>query len=392
MTPLITIFLDGLKPASLTHMPFLASLPYQGRMKTILGYSVACHASMYTGVYPDKHLLWFIWKVAPDTSPHRWLRYVPFPIFLNNLPAKYFLTKTARLFHRPTAFFGVPYIVHLPVKYWNQLDIAEKKFWTEPNYLESVPSLFDHLRDAGVDFDIAGMIRGASCTADALDQHQFVDTKPWTYMFVGDTDGISHAHTQESDYVISELRRIDQILERKVSQIKEKVGDVRILAFSDHGHITVTRKIDPYVYFRNNGENLNNYLHIIDANFLRMWFKHPQDEDKITKLLGNLEGGWVIDSDQLQQYHLRMPDNRFGELIFYLDAPAVFSRTIWGWSRSINSMHGYLPDHPDMDGFIASDIEFDTGTHCQLVDIMPTIMDTLGLAVPEGFDGRIIWT
>jgi hypothetical protein len=87
-----------------------------------------------------------------------------------------------------------------------------------------------------------------------------------------------------------------------------------------------------------------------------------------------------------------MPDNRFGELIFYLDAPAVFSRTIWGWSRSINSMHGYLPDHPDMDGFIASDMQFETSKHCQLVDIMPTIMDTLGLAVPEGLDGRIIWT
>ena len=390
MTPLITIFLDGLKPASLKHMPFLASLPYQGRMKTLMGYSVACHASMYTGVYPDKHLLWFIWKTAPKTSPHRWLRYVPFPIFLNNLPAKYFLTKTARLFYRPTAFFGVPYIVHLPVKYWNQLDIAEKKFWTEPNYLDSVPSLFDHLRTAGVDFEIAGMIRGASRTADAIDRHEFGDLKPWTYLFVGDIDGLSHAHTQESEYVISELKRIDRILECKVSQLKEKTDNVHILAFSDHGHMPVTRKIDPYQYFRNNGENLNNYLHIIDANFLRMWFKSPQDEQRIMKLLENLDGGWMLDNDQLQKYHLTMPDTRFGELIYYLDAPSVFSRTIWGWSRSINSMHGYSPDHPDMDGFIASDIQFDTESHRHLVDIMPTILSALNLPVPEGLDGRII--
>lgn len=389
---LITIFLDGLKPESLQHMPFLASLPFQGRMKTLLGYSVACHASMYTGLYPNRHHLWFIWQHKPQTSPHRWLRYFPFPILLNHLPAKYFLTKTARLFYHPTALFGIPYIVHLPVKYWKMVDIAEKKFWNEPNYLDTAPTLFDYLRKHQVESEIVGLAHGSSSAADLVEHHQFGDLKPWTYLFIGDVDGLSHHHTQESPYVISELKRFDHILETVVSKLRAKSQELRILAYSDHGHLHVTKKIDPYEHFKQQGDNLNRYFHIIDANFLRMWFQKSERENRARKVLSHLEGGWILNDDELHKYHVQMPDKRFGELVFYLDAPAVFSKTIWGWSRSIQSMHGYLPDHDGMDGFIASTHSFDTSHPYQLVDILPSTMSALGIPVPENLDGKEIWT
>ena len=391
MTPNITIFLDGLKPDSLKHMPFLASLPYQGRMKTMMAYSIACHASMYTGVYPNRHLLWFVWQYAPKTSPHRWLRFFPFLPALNNLPAKYFLTKTARLFYRPEGFFGLPFIVHLPVKYWNMIDVSEKKFWVEPDYLDTYPTLFDLLRKAEVEFDIAGMVWGASKTADAVESYQFNDIKPWSYLFFGDVDGLSHQYTQESEHTISELKRFDGIIDKVVTDLKKKTGEVSILAFSDHGHIKVERKVDLYRHFKQCGDNLNRYLHIIDANYLRLWFENSAQENNIRKILMHLEGGYILEENLLRKYHVLMPDNRYGQLIFYLDAPLVFSKTIWGWSRTVESMHGYAPDHDEMDGFIASSIPFDTSTPCQLVDIMPSILSAIGLPVPEGLDGRSIW-
>ena len=392
MVPLVTIFLDGLKPVSLKHMPYLASLPYKGRMKTLLGYSIACHASMYTGVYPDQHLLWFIWQQAPKTSPHRWLRLFPFPILLNNLPSKYFLTKTARLFHHPRGFFGLPFIVHLPIKFWSQIDVAEKKFWIEPDYLAPFPTLFDVLRKENMDFDIAGMVWGESNTADAVNEYPFRNLKPWTYLFFGDVDGLSHRFTQDSEHTISELQRFDRIIERIVTDLKKKHNDLSILAFSDHGHINVTQRVDVYKHFKQHGDNLNRYLHIIDANFLRMWFKNSQQEKRIHNILQNLKGGYILDNPTKQKYHLLMPDNRYGDLIYYLDAPMVFSKTIWGWNRSIVSMHGYLPDHDGMDGFIASNLPFDTTHPCELVDILPTHLSALGLPIPENLDGKVIWT
>jgi predicted AlkP superfamily pyrophosphatase or phosphodiesterase len=392
MVPLVTIFLDGLRPESLKYMPFLASLPYQNRMKTLLGYSVACHASMYTGVFPDRHLLWFIWKYAPDTSPHRWLQFLPFPILFNHLPAKYFLTKTARLFSRPSGFFGLPYIVHLPVKYWKFIDVAEKKFWLQPNYLDTYPSMFDLLRENNVDFDVVGMICGAAKTADAVANYQFSVLKPWTYLFFGDVDGLSHRFTQDSPETTSELKRFDQIIERIVTRLQKESNDLVIIAFSDHGHIEIERKVDVYRHFKEYGDNLNHYLHIIDANYLRIWFSTHHQEKHIREILSNLPGGYILEQHHLRKYHVLMPDNRYGDLIYYLDAPLIFSKTIWGWSRSINSMHGYSPDHERMDGFIASNRPFDMSKPCQLVDILPSHLSAMNISIPQGLDGRVIWT
>ncbi len=72
--PLLTIFIDGLHPDSLAQMPFLESLPHQRRIHTELGYSITCHATMYSGVRPDRHLLWFVWQRTEQGSPFKWLR------------------------------------------------------------------------------------------------------------------------------------------------------------------------------------------------------------------------------------------------------------------------------------------------------------------------------
>ena len=70
----LTVFIDGLKPESVEeYMPFLNTFGKR-RVETDLGYSVTCHATMYSGVYPNKHLRWFLWKYSPETSPFKWIR------------------------------------------------------------------------------------------------------------------------------------------------------------------------------------------------------------------------------------------------------------------------------------------------------------------------------
>lgn len=58
--PVLSIFADGVRFDSLQYMPFantLNSVP----LETVLGYSISCHPSMYTGVYPNKHKIAFHW-------------------------------------------------------------------------------------------------------------------------------------------------------------------------------------------------------------------------------------------------------------------------------------------------------------------------------------------
>jgi len=64
MIPVLTVFVDGLKPESLEYMEFLDTFENKMRIRPELGYSNSCHASMYTGVHPNKHLKWFIWKYS----------------------------------------------------------------------------------------------------------------------------------------------------------------------------------------------------------------------------------------------------------------------------------------------------------------------------------------
>ena len=90
------------------------------------------------------------------------------------------------------------------------------------------------------------------------------------------------------------------------------------------------------------------------------------------------------------RYHLEMPDHRYGDLIFYLDQPAIFSKTIWGFSRKQKSMHGYLPEHPGSDGIFLSQRPLAEGTHVELVDVLPTLLYSLDLPIPDYVDGRVL--
>ncbi len=70
--PVLSIFADGVRFDSLQFMPFLNSLN-KAPLETVLGYSITCHPSMYTGVYPDKHKIVFHWveskKKNGDINP-----------------------------------------------------------------------------------------------------------------------------------------------------------------------------------------------------------------------------------------------------------------------------------------------------------------------------------
>jgi hypothetical protein len=85
-----------------------------------------------------------------------------------------------------------------------------------------------------------------------------------------------------------------------------------------------------------------------------------------------------------------MPDNRYGDLVFYLDAPAIFAKTIWGFGRKQKSMHGYLPENPGSDGVFLSNRRLVKGTHVELVDVLPTLLNSLSLPVPSYVDGRVV--
>lgn len=392
MKPVLTFFFDALKPESLQHMPFLNSLAEKRRMRTELGYSVTCHPSMYSGVHPDKHLHWFVWKYAPDTSPFGWARFFRYFGLLDTLPSRYFLHKYTRMYRKKnTSWFGVPLLVNLPLKYWSYFDVVEDRSWEESGYLKEYPTIFDVLRSQQTNFEVIGMAKGGGDEFMQIGRHQFTEIKPWTYFFLGSIDSYSHHYGQDGPETIERMRRLDRLVEEQVETYTLKQKDFDLIVFSDHGHIRVQKRIDLYAEFRTRGQNLNRYIHLIEANFARFWFRNDHERAVVEKTLSSLEGGFVLTGETLHLYHLQMPDNRYGDLVYYLDAPAIFSKTIWGFGRTQQSMHGYLPEYPDCDGVFLSNRRLVDGTHVELVDVLPTIVDSLSLSLSKPVDGRNLW-
>jgi hypothetical protein len=347
---------------------------------------------MYSGVRPDKHLQWFVWKYDPETSPFGWARVFKYLGFVDNLPARYFLHKYTRMFRTENrAWFGVPLLVNLPLKYWPYFDVVEDRAWNDPGYLVEYPTIFDILRRHNVDFEIVGMTKGAGDEFAQIGGHEFQEIRPWTYLFLGSIDSYSHRYGQGAPETIERLRRLDQLVELKCAEYGRRVSDYDVFVFSDHGHIPVEKQVDLHEHFRQHGSGLHRFINLVEANYARFWFRTDKERAIVERILATLDGGFVLGDEHLQRYRLQMPDRRYGDLIFYLDRPAIFSKTIWGFGRNQKSMHGYLPEYPDSDGVFLSQQPVIEGTHVELADVLPTLLHSLDLPIPGYVDGRVVW-
>lgn len=396
MKPVVSVFVDGLKADSIKYMPFLSSLGNQRRIKTLLGYSNPSHASMYSGVYPNKHLNWFIWKYSPGTSPFKQLKWLSH--FPHNIYTKYACHRMATLFTSNTSFCGIPFLWWLPVAAWSNFDVNEKKFWSEPGFLPDYPTIFDILRTNHVPYEVVGMVKGQTHLALGwIEEHTFPEIKPWTYLFIGDIDETSHKYGAESIQTKERLKRIDHILEQKYRLFEKRIGDFYFMLFSDHGHIEVKEGVNLLSVFASQDKNIDDYIHIIDANYARFWFRNDEEEKQVKEVLARMQNGFILTEEHLRKYNVNMPDNRYGDLIFYLDAPYAFTHglvSVLGKQRGhlSASIHGYLPDYPEMDGAFVANKSLVSDSYLGLVDVMPSILYALNLPIPDHVEGKVVWS
>ncbi len=393
MRPVLAFFFDGLKPESLEYMPFLNSFAQKRRMKSEFGHSVTCHPSMYTGVHPDKHLQWFVWRYDPVRTPFKWTRMFKYMGLVDNIGSRYFLHKYTRQYRpRNTSWFGVPLLVNLPLRYWQYFNVVEDRSWDEPGYLKTYPTAFDILRQHNLEFQVIGMVKGAGDEFAQIGNFTFERIRPWTYFFFGSTDGYSHKFGQDSPTTIERLRALDRLVEQQYREYEKRVPEFDVLVWSDHGHIRSPERVDIHSRFKQHGTNLNRFIHLIDSNYARFWFRNDRERAIVTKVLSDMPEGFILTDEHMRRYHLPTVDNRYGDLIFHLDVPYLFSKTIWGFSRGQASMHGYLPDYADSDGLFLTQRSIVDGTHVELVDVLPTLLSSLGVPVPDYVEGRTLWT
>ena len=397
MMPVLTVFIDGLKPESIEYMEFLNTFSNKARIKTELAaYSPVCHVSMYTGVFPNKHLCWFTWEYSPDASPFKLLKKIGLQKIPHNIYSKYLCYKTSLFLNHVTNpfVFGFTFFANCPLELWSFFDTEMKKPFTEPNSLNGYPNVFQILKKNNIEYETVGTEMSKSL--EVIQNYYQKNLKPWTYLFIGDIDPLSHKYGPDSSETIEQLKRIDKILEEKYRDFEKRFDDFYFMLFSDHGHAKVENTINLRDIFRENGNKLEDYIHFLDANYARFWFRNKKERKKVEKTLSMInDKGIVLTEEYMKKCHVNMPDNRYGDLIFYLDKPTVFGdKNISALGRKIiktpESMHGYLPDYPDSDAVIISNKALKK-TQITLEDITPSILYALDLEIPGYMDGEPIW-
>lgn len=398
---LLTFFMDGVKYDMMKeHMPFLASLNTRPVISEF-GYSCACHATMYTGKYIDEHGTWFIWQRG-EQSPYKWINKVPMLKYMNILPLKLFLgkvtNKLATKSGKITAYSGVPCLVNLPLKYWGEFELADTVMWNNKSwkkeYSTEFKSLFNILRENNIKHEVVALHNRTKADDVFLESQRIPEERlrelDYIYYFIGYTDNMMHSHGEEKESA-EYLRKVDNFIKSEYEKIKSIKSDkddcVEVMAFSDHGHITLDTSENALInisdYFKPQGKNVNNYIHLIESNFARFWFRNEKERQEVTEVIQKLEDkglGFIINQSIKDEYHLNLDEKVHGELIFYLDAPKEFTNTIWGFGHSVKSGHGYLPTHPKHFGIFCSTKEIkEEIEQVSLIDILPTTLEYLHL-------------
>lgn len=377
-------FMDGVKYDMMEkYMPFLASLNTKPLMSDF-GYSCACHATMYTSRYIEEHKTWFIWKRG-DNSPYKWINYVPGLKYLNFLPLKLVLGKITRKLSHNTSYSGVSCLVNLPLKYWSLFEPCDDVMWNDPKWKSEIPNLFTIMNDKKVNNQVIALHRGTKAD-DAVKEECQVDYQndEFVYFFIGYTDNIMHAYGENGKEAQEYLRKVDAFIQQTYEKAKTCHDDVTVIAYSDHGHIDLDEPyIDINTYFKPEGLKVNNYVHLIESNYARFWFRNDQERKEVKGVIDKMVSqglGFVLDDEYQKKYHLRVDPKEHGELIFYLAAPHEFTKTIWGFGHSVKSGHGFEPTLPKHYGIfcsnkpLAKDRDF-----AYLTDVLPTVMVQTGI-------------
>ncbi len=394
--PVLSIFADGVRFDSLQYMPFVNSLN-SAPLETVLGYSISCHPSMYTGVYPDKHKIAFHWvKSKKKNGPYTFLSHFPdfFPFsnpyiqaLASHFYAKIFLKKKA------SPFMGYGKLLNLPMKFWNQIDINEFKYWDDDNYInEDIKTIFELVRKNNYKHHISNMHKpnlGNLKAVKTVDPHMY----DWVYYFIGESDSVSHEFTQHSNEGISFLKKLDKFIETEYKRFEEAYGidGFDFIFWSDHGHISIDKQIDLYNLFKENGINLKNGFHLVDSTTARFWPKNETQRNEIMKVMEKIPEATLVKDEDYLNLHLAKDSDLYGELFYYLKGGVIFIYTIHGFGKETKSMHGYHPDAKGNDGLFVSNKTINT-SRVTLPDVFVSTINSLGIDynTKVGLDGENI--
>ncbi|WP_415280931.1 alkaline phosphatase family protein [Candidatus Nitrososphaera sp. FF02] len=370
--------------------PFLYDLAKKGTSSTIEGPLSYEEAPMwFAGLHPETSDKWFLYWYSPSTSS-----FSKIPVFGLDL-SKY--KKTRFLINiMCSRIFKFPYgsASFMPLYLLKYFDFSEKLApWN--NAYSTKPTLFSMLKERKMSWLFIGIPGSDQRTSAILTKFKAsYNNQDFIWLHFSETDSTEHKFGPMSKERRSALKNIDLVIE-EIFQILESRNDVvNALIFGDHGCLEVKNTVN---ILERIGDDLlrsskHKFRYFLDSTTARFWFEDKDIGSRLEERLRNVPYGRFLTMKELTMHHCNFSHSKYGNLIWIADPGSIILPNFWDGYNSPKGMHGYLPIHQDCDGKLIINHKSSSVREGKVksVDIFPTILQLMGLPIPDSSEGKSI--
>ena len=380
-TPLVCVLVDAFRHDYLDdeRTPFLARVAASGRaapLPTILGYSDAVRATIFTGSYPDEHGYWMEYRFSDAGSD-------PFGPFssmgvLDALPGdfagrgiKFALSATVMPTLARRRGYPSLSLRNIPFGALRHFDYTLKVPMTFPHAL-SVPTVFDRLTDAGVGWEYLSTPELSDVSLLKQVGGLPLETAV-VFVYLHHLDMVSHLHGIGGERFQRVLQQTDRRVEAIAAAIEERVGRPELLVFSDHG------MSEPQTYvslpgLRRHPSFGTGFWFALDATTVRLRYLDADSalvEELHRYVEERMPGRWLSEEDR-RAYRLPLDMQPWGDDVFLTDPGVVIFPNFHSYVRP-KAMHAYDPADQDQDGIVVATSGVSLPDAPRLVDLAGAI-------------------
>jgi len=205
-------------------------------------------------------------------------------------------------------------------------------------------------------------------------------------------DRLGHKYGPLSEQVRDRVSFLDKSIE-KMYKLMDKKRTV-LIVMSDHGMCPIKGTINIQDSLNKSPSKIiKDYFAYIGSTVLMFWFNNKKAREFITHILSNIDQGKILGENDMRDLGLDKIGIEYGELIFALKEGYIFFPDFYRRRRPPLGMHGYATttyDHPIL--LIVpsrdSDIRFLDVDKARIIDLVPTILNIIGVYSPPHFEGR----
>lgn len=389
MNNVIGIFIDALRPdfISKTNMPFLYELSNKNttmELETILGYSDAIDATIFSGVYPNNHGYWMKYWYDPSNSPFnslilkslRPIDFIPNSFIKSGI--NYFLYNSFFKAYANIRGYSELASYNIPYFLLNNFDFTLKKSLIDKDIFK-YSTIFDLLRLNNKKFYYSHGYHQNTL--------KIFDKTDFGIIYLNNIDYSAHLYGIESQTFFKTLQTVDKKIYSIFSYFKKKYPLTKIMIFSDHGMAKVNEIINFKWLYKERDFINKKFLFALDGTMIRFWYFNSDIKNKIHELMEDYDGLFLTD-DEKEKLKINFPHNRYGDDIFLFNQGYSIFPNFMSWIKP-KAMHAYHPQNKEQRGiFMINDCNLRENYTAKLTDIMPTILHLLNLESPINIEGK----